>query len=68
VPMTRSLSQPNIGDEITLRTTGRDPVEVRRTVRILRGSKTRRSSMHNRNRWVIEKTQFLMERATAAQW
>jgi putative DNA primase/helicase len=65
--MTRSLSQPNIGDEITLRTTGRDPVEVRRTVRNSAGQQDSTVVDAYRNRWVIEKTQFLMERATAAQ-
>jgi hypothetical protein len=65
--MSRSLSQPQIGDEITLRTQGRDPVEVRRTVRNSAGHQDSTVVDAYRNRWMIEKTQFLMERATAAQ-
>jgi hypothetical protein len=65
--MSRSLSQPQIGDEITLRTNGRDPVEVRRTVRNSAGQQDSTVVDAYRNRWMIEKTQFLMERATAAQ-
>jgi putative DNA primase/helicase len=63
----RSLSQPQIGDEITLRTTGRDPVEVRRALRISAGRQDSTVVDAYRNRWMIEKTQFLMERASAAQ-
>jgi hypothetical protein len=65
--MSRSLSQPQIGDEITLRTRGRDPVEVRRTVLNSAGQRDSTVVDAYRNRWMIEKTQFLMERATAAQ-
>ena len=65
--MNRSLSQPQIGDEITLRTEGRDPVEVRRTVRNSAGQQDSTVVDAYRNRWMIEKTQFLMERASAAQ-
>jgi hypothetical protein len=65
--MSHSLSRPQIGDEIALRTTGRDPVEVRRTVRNSAGQQDSTVIDAYRNRWMIEKTQFLMERATAAQ-
>jgi hypothetical protein len=65
--MTRSLSQPNIGDEITLRTTGRDPVEVRRRGRNSAGQQDSTVVDAYRNRWMIEKTQFLTERAASAQ-
>jgi hypothetical protein len=65
--MSRSLSQPQIGDEITLRAKGRDPVEVRRTVMNSAGQQDSTVVDAYRNRWMIEKTQFLMERATAAQ-
>ena len=65
--ISRSLSQPQIGDEITLRSRGRDPVEVRRTVRNSAGQQDSTVVDAYRNRWLIEKTQFLVERAAAAQ-
>ena len=65
--ISHSLSQPQIGDEITLRTTGRDPVEVRRSLRNSAGQQDSTVVDAYRNRWMIEKTQFLVERATAAQ-
>lgn len=66
--MTQSLTQPQVGDEVVLQKTGRDLVTVKRmdwddTGRLIG---TRDVETH-RNRWVIEKSDFLAERAQAAQ-
>jgi len=52
-----SLSRPTIGDEVTARSYGRDPV----TVTTAEGE-----IAAHRNRWIIERSAFLAERAAAA--
>lgn len=65
--MVKSLSQPQIGEEVTLQRTGREPVTVKRQKR---GSDGRvlgeREVSTFRNRWVIERREFLEQRAAAA--
>ncbi len=53
-----SLSRPTLGDEVTARSYGRDPV----TVTTAEGELAT-----HRNRWIIERSDFLAERAAAAQ-
>lgn len=53
-----SLSRPTIGDEVTARSYGRDPV----TVTTAEGDLAT-----HRNRWIIERADFLAERAAAAR-
>jgi len=53
-----SLSRPTIGDEVTARSYGREPVTV----------KTADGELDtHRNRWIVERSDFLAERAAAAQ-
>jgi conjugative element/phage-associated large polyvalent protein len=52
-----SLSRPTIGDEVTARSDGRDPVTV----------KTAEGEVDtHRNRWIVERSDFLAERSAAA--
>ncbi len=53
-----SLSRPTLGDEVIARSYGRDPV----TVRTPEGELAT-----HRNRWIIERSDFLAERAAAAR-
>jgi hypothetical protein len=65
--ISKSLTQPQIGDEVILQRTGRDPVTVKRDVRGEDGRVTPRDVAVFRSRWVIEKQDFLQARAEAAQ-
>jgi len=53
-----SLSRPTIGDEITARSYGREPVTVQTPDGEL---------ATHRNRWIVERKDFLVDRAAAAQ-
>ena len=63
----KSLTQPQIGDEVVLQRTGRDAVMVKRQERDPAVSSGRRTWRYSRNRWVIEKQSFFEARAAAAQ-
>jgi hypothetical protein len=63
----RSLTQPQLGDEVILQRTGRDPVTVKRAERDTQGQVKHREVEVYRNRWVIEKREFFEQRAAAAQ-
>lgn len=53
-----SLSRPTLGDEVTARSYGRDPMTV----------KTEEGELAtHRNRWIVERNDFLAERAAAAR-
>ncbi len=65
--MTKSLTQPQLGDEIVLQKTGRDLVTVKRAERDADGQLKPKEVETHRNRWVIEKRIFFEERARAAQ-
>ena len=63
-----SLSKPQIGDEIALRRTGAERVTVQRKDRNEKGEVTgEREVGAERNRWVLEKREFLETRAVAAE-
>jgi hypothetical protein len=65
--ISKSLSQPQIGDEVALERTGREPVTVKRKER---GSDSRLLGEQDvstyRNRWVIERREFFEQRDAAA--
>lgn len=63
----KSLTQPQLGDEVILQLTRREPVTVRRQERDAEGKLREREVEAYRNRWVIEKREFFEQRATAAQ-
>jgi putative DNA primase/helicase len=65
--VTKSLTQPQIGDEIVLQRTGRDVVTVKREARDPEGQFRSQNVEAFRNRWVIEKQSFFEVRALAAQ-
>jgi Large polyvalent protein-associated domain 7 len=56
--MRESLSRPQVGDEVGLRAVAQEPVKIR-------AGET--SVDAHRNRWIIEKRQFLEQRAEAAK-
>jgi hypothetical protein len=63
-----SLSRPTIGDEVTLRSDGRDPVTVSAPQRDPEGRVVGKEEIAtHRNRWIVERGDFLAERAAAAQ-
>jgi putative DNA primase/helicase len=63
-----SLSGPTIGDEVTLRSDGRDPVTVSAPQRDHEGQVVGKEEIAtHRNRWIVERSDFLAERAAAAQ-
>jgi putative DNA primase/helicase len=63
----KSLTQPQIGDEVALLRTGADPVTVKRRERDAEGNLLKESDLATRrNRWVIERREFLEEREAAA--
>jgi hypothetical protein len=64
--MTKSLTQPQVGDEVILQRTGRDAVTVKRPVRGADGQVSPKDVAVSRNRWVIEKESFFGARAEAA--
>ena len=63
----KSLTQPQIGDEVILQRTGRDAVTVKRQERDPEGQFRSKNVEVFRNRWVIEKKTFFEGRAAAAQ-
>jgi hypothetical protein len=62
-----SLTQPQIGDEVILRRSGRKAVTVKRHQRDALGEIKDNEVQVFRNRWVLEKREFFTERAKAAQ-
>ena len=63
----KSLTQPQIGDEVVLQRTGRDAVTVKRQQRDAQGQLDTKEVDTYRNRWAIEKKEFFEQRAAAAQ-
>jgi hypothetical protein len=63
----KSLTQPQIGDDVVLVRTGRDLVTVKRPERGADGQLTPKEVDVFRNRWVIEKESFFEARAAAAR-
>lgn len=65
--MKKSLSQPQIGEEVTLQRTGREPVTVKRHERDADGRVVKEKDFNTyRNRWAIERSEFFESRAAAA--
>ena len=62
----RSLTQPQIGDEVILQRTGRDAVTVKRQERGRNGELHPKDAEVFRNSWVVEKASFFASRAAAA--
>lgn len=63
-----SLSKPVAGDVVGLRAVRQDPVTVKARERDAEGKVTRERDLSTmRNRWIVEKREFLQERAAAAQ-
>jgi hypothetical protein len=65
--VSKSLTQPQIGDEVVLQRTGRDAVTVKRQERDPEGQFRSKNVEVFRNRWIIEKQNFFEARAAAAQ-
>lgn len=64
--VTKSLTQPQVGDEVILQRTGRDVVTVKRQERGADGRVRPKDTAVFRNRWVIEKQSFFEARNAAA--
>lgn len=65
--ITKSLSQPQIGDDIVLQRTSREPVTVKRHQRDSRGGIVSTEDVSTyRIHWSIERSDFMEERAAAA--
>jgi hypothetical protein len=64
--VTKSLTQPQVGDEVVLQRLGSDAVTVKRRERDPDGSERDREVRVFRNRWRIEREAFFAERAVAA--
>jgi putative DNA primase/helicase len=63
----KSLTRPQIGDEVALLRAGADPVTVKRRERDAEGNLLKESELATqRNRWVIERREFIEEREAAA--
>jgi hypothetical protein len=62
----KSLTQPQVGDEVILQQTGRDAVTVKRLERSAEGGLQPKEAVVFRNRWIIEKHEFFVDRARAA--
>lgn len=66
--MKQSLTQPQIGEEIGIRSTGADRVTVKRQARDADGRiVTQREIDTRRNHWVVERREFFEARAAAAE-
>ena len=65
--VTKSLTQPQVGDKVILQRTGRDVVTVKRQERDAEGQLRPKDTEVFRNRWVIEKQSFFGARTAAAQ-
>jgi len=63
----KSLTQPQIGDEVILQRAGRDTVTVKRQERGADGQVRPKDLEVFRNRWIIEKQSFFEARTAAAQ-
>jgi hypothetical protein len=63
-----SLSRPTLGDQVTVRAQGRDPVSVSALERDSEGRVVGKQEIAtHRNRWIVERSDFLTERTAAAQ-
>jgi hypothetical protein len=63
-----SLTKPEAGDEVGVRSVRQDPVTVKTATRDSEGQVTGEQNLNtHRNRWVIEKREFFEARAAAAQ-
>jgi len=63
-----SLSKPVTGDLVGLRAVRQEPVTVKARVRDAEGKVVRERDLETvRNRWIVEKREFLQERAAAAE-
>ena len=62
-----SVTKPQAGDEVGLRTVRQDPVKVRTHGRDEAGEIAERNLETHRNSWIIEKRSFFKERAEAAR-
>jgi len=66
--LNESLTRPKIGDEIALRAVRRDTVTVRETARDPEGKVLGHKPLDtHRNRWIVERQEFFVERAAAAR-
>ena len=64
-----SLTKPEPGDEVALRSVRQDAVTVKTPTRDAEGQVTGEQDLNtHRNRWIIEKREFFEARAAAAQW
>jgi hypothetical protein len=63
----KSLTQPQVGDQVILQRTGRDAVTVKRQERGSDGELKEKDVDVFRNRWVLERQEFFEQRASAAQ-
>ena len=63
----KSLTRPQVGDEVILQRSGRDAVTVQRRARDSEGQPKEKAVEVYRNRWVIEKREFFEQRTTAAR-
>jgi hypothetical protein len=63
----KSLTQPELGDEVVLQRVGRDPVTVKRAERNAQGQIKHKEVEAYRNRWVLEKREFFEQRTAAAR-
>jgi putative DNA primase/helicase len=62
-----SLTKPEVGDDVGLRTVSQDPVKVRTQKRGDTGELAEGEIETHRNRWIIEKRAFFEARAEAAR-
>lgn len=63
-----SLSRPTIGDEVTARSDGHDPVTVSAARRDSEGRVVGKEEIAtHRNRWIVERSDFLAKRSAAAE-
>lgn len=63
-----SLSKPVVGDQVGLRAVRQEPVTVKARERDPEGKVVRERDLNTmRNHWIVEKREFLQERAAAAQ-
>jgi hypothetical protein len=65
--LAKSLTQPQVGDQVLLQRTGRDAVTVKRQERSSGGQLREKDVDVFRNSWVVEKQEFFEQRATAAE-
>ncbi|MGH8175843.1 MAG: LPD7 domain-containing protein [Steroidobacter sp.] len=64
----QSLSRPGVGDEVGLRVVGSDPVTVRAAKHDSQGREIAHEEVRtHRNQWVLERKDFLDERARMAE-